>query len=313
VAGPEKKHPEARRHHYVPSCWLAGFTEKGAKDDRLFVTDLSRKKQWQSTPENAGYQKDFYRLKGPGTDPIAVEKFFSRLEGQIAPLLRYIDRERPEKLTNDELQGILHFMAYQFVRAPSFRPLARRVFDTVGKQHLTFALKDRITWNQTMKKLGKDPGTPNTDYEASKALFEKGEWSMDDIPDWYMESGFRSTELLLKRFRERQWRLHTTHHGRLIACDNPVLLHDSSGENRGFRTAALIGYPISRHVCMTGTLSRTPRPEQNLKLFAELNTMTMLSADAQIYSMTPDFLWLDANNKTCDDWTQFQRVKISAL
>jgi hypothetical protein len=304
----ENKHPEARRHHYVPSCWLAGFTQKGVKDDQLFVTDLLRKKQWPSTPENAGHQRDFYRLKGKCADPLAVEKFFSRLEASIAPLLRFIDRNRPEILTHDELDCLLHFMAFQFVRLPTFRPLARRVFDTAGKERLAEALRDPATWTQALIKIGKDPNAHHRDYERSKAFFDRGDWDENETPDWYLESGFGSVDQLLNRLRERHWRLITTHNGRLVASDNPILLYGSNSEKVGFRNAELIGYPISRHVFITGTLSRTQRPIENLKLFAELNTLTMLRADAQVYSNAPNFIWQDTNKRILDDWTQFNRI-----
>jgi hypothetical protein len=47
--------PEPRRHHYVPRCWLAGFTDTGENDARLWVTDLRRRKQWNTSPGNAGF------------------------------------------------------------------------------------------------------------------------------------------------------------------------------------------------------------------------------------------------------------------
>ena len=50
--------PEPRAHHIVPKCWLAGFTDTGENDGRLWVTDLKRKKQWPSTPINTGHRRD---------------------------------------------------------------------------------------------------------------------------------------------------------------------------------------------------------------------------------------------------------------
>lgn len=53
-----------RAHHFTPQCWLAGFTDTGRKDGRLFVTDLKRQKQWPTTPPNAGRRRDFYQVRG---------------------------------------------------------------------------------------------------------------------------------------------------------------------------------------------------------------------------------------------------------
>ena len=96
----------------MPKCWLGGFTESGTNDGRLWVTDLSRQKQWATTPENAGHIRDFYRLSEPTPDPVVVEKFFSELESRVAPILKSVDRERRPP-NDDELDALLHFMAYQ--------------------------------------------------------------------------------------------------------------------------------------------------------------------------------------------------------
>src|SRR5438552_4108506 len=74
------KSSEARAHHFAPQCWLAGFTDIGEKTGRLWVTDLKRKKQWASTPQNAGHRRDFYRASDPGLDPLTFEKQFSKIE-----------------------------------------------------------------------------------------------------------------------------------------------------------------------------------------------------------------------------------------
>src|ERR1017187_4944654 len=74
---PAMKEPEPRRHHYVPQCWLAGFTDTGEKDGQLWVTDLVRRKQWQASPNNAGHIRDFYRLSPEQLGP-AMAKTTSR-------------------------------------------------------------------------------------------------------------------------------------------------------------------------------------------------------------------------------------------
>lgn len=62
---------EPRAHHFVPKCWLAGFTDTGEPNGMLYVTDLKRKRQWRCKPSKAGHQRDFNRVNGAGTlDPL---------------------------------------------------------------------------------------------------------------------------------------------------------------------------------------------------------------------------------------------------
>ena len=66
---------EARAHHYVPKCWLAGFTDTGEKDGLLFVTDLKRKKQWRCKPSEVGHCRDLNRIDNPAlSDPLRIER-----------------------------------------------------------------------------------------------------------------------------------------------------------------------------------------------------------------------------------------------
>jgi hypothetical protein len=56
---------EARAHHFVPQCWLAGFTDTGEKDGVLFVTDIKRKKKWHCKPSETGHRCDLNRIDNP--------------------------------------------------------------------------------------------------------------------------------------------------------------------------------------------------------------------------------------------------------
>lgn len=87
---------EPRAHHFVPQCWLAGFTDSGDKKGRLYVTDLKRGKQWPSSPPNAGHQRDFYRLDDNSRDPTSIENAFAKIEDIVAPILKTLNTERRE-------------------------------------------------------------------------------------------------------------------------------------------------------------------------------------------------------------------------
>jgi hypothetical protein len=66
---------------------------------------------------------------------------------------------------------------------------------------------------------------------------------------------------------------------------------------------------VSRHVFLTGTLERIGRPAVNFNYFAGMNTMMLLGADAQVYSHTPDFSWLDEERNHQTDWRLFSKER----
>src|SRR6266853_3306867 len=143
---------EPRAHHYVPQCWLAGFTDSGQKAGRLWVTDFSRKKQWPTTPPNAGHERDFYRVSSPQDDPVIVEKLYSKIEGGIAPILKALDEEQRGP-THQELEGLCAFMAIQWTRVPAFRPKMLSIAHKVNRATMKKALESPDSWKRALKKL----------------------------------------------------------------------------------------------------------------------------------------------------------------
>jgi hypothetical protein len=300
---------EPRRHHYVPRCWLAGFTETREHDGRLWVTDFSREKQWASTPENAGHMRDLYRLPAPAPDPVVVERFFADLEGAVAPILKKIDGERRPP-DNDELDQLLTFMAYQFVRLPSFRPIVLDIANRIAREAFEKHLRSPEEWVAALKDAGMDPTAPGAEYEGAKRFLDSGEWNIKAETDWYIHRAFTDVDRILARLRERYWYASITNNGRLIASDNPVILEGEKDQMIGFRNAEFVLYPISRHVFLTGTPSSLRLPPDTFKYFAHFNTMALLRTTAQVYSHQPDFVWLDANRKAASDWRLFSKEAI---
>jgi hypothetical protein len=301
-----KKDAEPRRHHYVPQCWLAGFTETAEKDGRLWVTDLSRQSQWASTPENAGHIRDFYRLSEPSPDPVIVEKMFGALESATAPILKSLDTERRPP-NADELDALLQFIAFQWARVPKFRPFVLQILDRSTREKLDEELQSRETWIAALRKAGMDPDAPGADYEGMKRFFESGEYNLVAETEWYVDRALHAVDDVLPLLRERFWGTSITANGRFIASDNPVCLDGPKGQQVGFKNAKFVLYPVSRHVLLMGTMAPVGRPVMNFKHMVQMNTMMLLTADSQVYSHLPDFSWLDEHRRHQTDWRLFSR------
>jgi hypothetical protein len=238
-----------------------------------------------------------------------VERFFAELEGITAPILRSLDRERRGP-NEDELDLLLQFMAFQFVRVPSFRPLALGVLDRLSREELGERLRTPETWRGALIEAEMDPAAPGADYEGMKRFFESGEYNLTAETDWYLQRAFGGVGVIVDGLRQHYWGSAFTEHGRLIATDNPVVLDGERGRMTGFANAEFVFYPISRHVLLAGTLERVPPPPMNLNFFASMNTMMLLRVDAQAYSHIPDFVWLDENRRTQCDYRLFSRERI---
>ena len=162
------KQAEPRRHHYVPRCWLAGFTDTGNQDGTLYVTDFKRRNQWGAVPGTAGLIRDFYRLEDErASDPVMAERALSHIEDAVAPILRGIDREmRPP--TVEEMEPLLYFMAIQWSRVPAFRPFVLGVLDKLSYEQIARELESPERWRRALEKAGMSPDDPGAGYEGMK-------------------------------------------------------------------------------------------------------------------------------------------------
>ena len=308
-----EKSSEPRAQHFVPQCWLAGFTENGQKTGRLWVTDLKRGKQWQSNPRNAGHRRDFYRISHPQLDPVAFEKAFATIEGVAAPILKSLYKE-PRTPVADELEGLLIFVAFQYVRVPAFRPVVLKLADSLNRASISKVLKSPESWAKTLKKAGIPADSPGSSYEDmltfQRDIIDTREYSLSAENEWYLMRGFRAAERsVIPCLVARHWVASISPSGSFIGSDNPVMMDGPPGQKVGFKSAEIVMFPVNRHVLMCGTNVPVRPPFVNRKLIAKHNTFTMLTADEHVYSHVPDFCWLDENGEYQTDWKLFWKAK----
>lgn len=290
----------ARAHHYVPQCWLAGFTESGEKDGRLQQTDIKTGNQWPTNPRNAGHQRDFYRLSDPEKDPLLVETKLAGIEGTIAPILQRLDRERrlPD---DDELGSLIVFMAIQWIRVPAFRPFLFNFTDTFMRDKLSDALSSQESWERTLQQAAIPAGAEGSEYHKMREFFQSGEFSLNIGNDWYLKEGFINAIGVMESLEKRHWGVVVSDAGDFVASDNPVVMDGPASERMGFENAGVVIYPISRHLVLYGTRTAISIPHMEPIDVARHNTFMMMTASSYVYSHRPDFPWLDAEGRIKTD------------
>jgi len=308
MAAPGKQ-PEPRRHHYVPRCWLAGFTDTGEKEGRLFVTDLTRRNQWGASPGTAGFIRDFYRLEDEHVDdPVLAEKALSEIEDVIAPVLRSMNSEKRGP-TKEELGHLLYFIAIQWTRVPAFRPLVLNLFDKISYERISEMLESPESLRRALLDAGMDPDAPGAKYEQMKRFHDDKAYKLTAPTDWYVLEAFKAVENILPGLKKRYWATLISPSGSFIASDNPVILDGQKGEIVGFENAEVISFAVSRHVVLWGTLKPEKQPFINRKFIASVNTLSLLYSEEQVFSHVPDFCWLDENRKYQTAWKLFSKDK----
>jgi hypothetical protein len=79
----------ARRHHYVPQCYLRGFVTDPQKP-KLFVIDGKERPAFRKAPANVAAERDFHRIEVEGYEPDALENALSGFESKLSQALERI-------------------------------------------------------------------------------------------------------------------------------------------------------------------------------------------------------------------------------
>ena len=302
---------EPRAHHFVPQCWLAGFTDTGEPDGMLYVTDLKRKKQWRCKPSEAGHRRDFNRIDDPSVpDPVKIEKLFSSIESDVAPVFRNLTKEKRGPKDGFELGMLVEYLAIQWARVPSFRDVVREAFES---HFHTEILSSPEAWERALRRVGASPGDPGTDYAKVLEGLATGKLKFTAEPAFYLKQAagvlkdVDETQTLMKR----RWGWQISESGQFIGSDSPIALDGPLDEPIGIGNAPWVSYPVNRHLLLYGTKEVIEPPHLTTKLIARHNTFVMLTADEHVYSHRPDFHWLDSSDHCQNDWQRFAKGDFS--
>lgn len=296
----------ARKHHYVPRFLLSGFTEAGTADGDLFVTDLRNGKSWQSTPNGAAHQRDFYRVDVPGVEPDAFEAELSQIEGRAAEVIRETVSSRVPP-TGEALADLIRFTAIMSSRTPP-------IIDHWAKQWeglYRTALEMRILHPkgfEGIKARARAAGRPIDDMTPEQLLK-----ALDDSRVRLTSTGNVQQLLMLAKavypmLIARRWSLLVPVErgaGQYVCSDMPAVVHDPTPRPPfiGPSFAAPeseFSMPLSRNVLLMGRFTgESAAYAVNAKTVAVLNGRTMMYAN-QLYSPAPDFVWHKKNGEIGD-------------
>lgn len=68
---------DARRHHYVPACYLRHFAiPQDRYEGTIHAYDRVTGKSWQSSPDKSAHERDFYRVDVEGEHPNLAENAY---------------------------------------------------------------------------------------------------------------------------------------------------------------------------------------------------------------------------------------------
>ncbi len=196
-----------RKHHYVPSFYLAGFTWSGSDEDRLNVFDQGQIKAWSSSPRNAGHSRDFYAIDlGPGIEPTCFEsEVLAHVEGEASRVIHTAVKTKrlPEGRDFDVL---LSFVALTAARTPRIRRLVGQVTDLFVKASVQSLVATEEGWQQ-FQSYCRDAGIKQNDDDAEqmRQFSLSGDYEVDLDQTSHVQKIVELMDAMLPLLVQRCW------------------------------------------------------------------------------------------------------------
>jgi hypothetical protein len=287
----------SRNHHYVPQGYLAGFTDTGTSDGKLYVLDLSTGSTFRTRPRNVAAERDFNRVEIDGQDPDFLEKSLGALlEDKAALAIRKI--AQAQKFTgDDDFTYVINLLCLLVVR----NPRARRSLASAKRQSAKIIgemlVSDKKIWEHHNRK-AREAGyvsEPDVSFERVKAFVDGGKYTIEVATHALIRTELSIFDDILRCLGARVWSLLIAAPDApdFITCDHPVTLVFKDPKSKaaigvGLHQTELV-FPITARHAFLGVYENPMKPVLSVKAkgVAAMNTRVIRHADRQIYSREP--------------------------
>lgn len=297
----------ARRHHYVPQCYLRGFVTEPQKP-KLFVIDGKERRSFRTAPANVAAERDFHRIDVEGYEPDALENALSGFEAELSQALERIIAARSIKEPDDRAY-LFNLMAMMAVKNPRFREEMRRFQEQIAKRILALAAAAPERWASQIRQIkaeGALPPDADEDYQKVREFVEADQYRITVPTGRHLAMELKSLDTVLPFFFHRKWALLRAQPSRtgFITSDHPVCLMWSDpaqrdnfhGSGFGLRRTQII-FPISNELAVIGAFeAREEERDAPDWLIAQINGTVAVYADRQIYARHSNFIYKLAHN-----------------
>ncbi|WP_293418080.1 DUF4238 domain-containing protein [Phenylobacterium sp.] len=293
----------ARRHHYVPQCYLKGFAADRDKA-QLHVVDVRRLAAFRTSTKNVAQERDFHSLADTNVDADALEAAFSGFESEASLALeRCIAAEC--FFSGEDRGYILNLIALMAVKNPRIRANADRFRKRVMKAAMDLALSSPEIWNSQIRK-AKEAGfiKPNadTDYERMRAAMRADAYEIVISPADHLITEMDVFDSVLPLFFQRAWTVLRAPREAVgfITSDQPVCLIWSGPPVPGLlrqppgfgRPGTLVLFALAPSLALVGAFEGEDKViDATESQIADFNFAMVQNARRQIYARHSDFLY----------------------
>jgi len=303
---------EPRHHHYLPQCYLRGFTKSGAKNSKVHVLDAERKAHYSTSIRNVGGVRDFNRVEIEGLDPNIVEKEMGQFESRLATSIRSF--ESSARLSGEDRTYIFNLIALLAVRSPQRREHHRAFIEQISKKTLSLMLRDEATWRSQLDQMEAAGRAVSRDvaFDEVKDFHRRGEYDVVVNRGHHIRVEAETSAAVLETLAARNWVIIRTNEkiGQFITTDNPVNLVWKDAESippiqrdsPGFGMASTeLQFPVTRNIAVTGEFDGpTGTIAATTELVALMNAKMAIMSYDQIFAPRTTVPIVNSNREFVD-------------
>jgi hypothetical protein len=264
----------AKRHHYLPVFYLAGFC---GDDGKLTIFDEQKSEFRRSTPENTQFRNRYYDLlDAQGRRLDTVEDNLAVIEGRAASALRGL--ESGEAISMQERFDISLFMGLLACRTPAFE----RIYCELLTRNAQLAMKRALQAPNLAEVFGREPPP------GFREFLDSGAFRVQPHQNERVDVMFEQGPKIGKAFFCQQWTVLRSLPGSdFVTCDDPFAIVSSVPSDLGLDRYGIASpevtttLPVSARTCLAMTGEGVEIRQQRVKsgTVRRINIATALKTD----------------------------------
>lgn len=291
----------ARKHHYVPQCYLKGFVED-RDNPKLYVTNTSDGRTFETAPANVAAERDFHSVDIEGLSKDAFENALAGFEGELSSSLNRIVASKSLKNRHDR-SFLLNLVGLMLVKNPDARSRTRNFEENIAKKILEITTSNpRIFESQinAAKKAGYIKPDTQVDFQTARDHVVNDKIKIEIPTERLLLRELGVFDKILPYLFHRKWVLLKASKGDtgFVTSDHPVVLQWTNPENRrGLYPPGLavpdtqVLFPVSNELALIGAFEcKETEIDADSFQIAAFNDRIIARSERQFYARDKDFL-----------------------
>jgi hypothetical protein len=290
-----------RKHHYISACYLKHFATPQKRTGRIYALDKDNKKQYQTTPGDAGCERDFNYIDAEGVSSNYIEDMIGQvLEGDFPNVISYIvDNHKLPKPKSDYYNILMTIASLFVVRNPAMRKKIEDFESRVRNLVADVMVSKKEQWDHLTKRMEQDGyEVHDITFEEVQSFVRERKYEIIYPKGYHVPREMKMMDTVFPFLFNRKWELLISKEEDFISSNKPVSLVPTTSKFAGMplgfglsETAVI--FPLTNKMCLVGTFEGKFKTRNVIKIEVQhINGYTANSDNRFIYSSKNTFSFL---------------------